>query len=83
MTLLEILDTSIKIGLGALVTGVIAYFNQKASISASVTKENLLYNRNLLTNISKDVEEINPAYIEGITFHYVDRMKEVLDIALV
>ena len=59
MTLLEILDTSIKIGLGALVTGVIAYFNQKASISASVTKENLLYNRNLLTNISKDVEEIN------------------------
>ena len=39
MTLLEILDTSIKIGLGALVTGVIAYFNQKASISASVTKE--------------------------------------------
>ena len=59
MTLLEILDTSIKIGLGALVTGVIAYFNQKASISASVTKENLLYKRNLLTNISKDVEEIN------------------------
>ena len=59
MTLLEILDTSIKIGLGALITGVIAYFNQKANISASVAKENLLYNRNLLTNISKDVEEIN------------------------
>ena len=59
MTLLEILDTSIKIGLGALITGVIAYFNQKANISASVAKENLLYNRNLLTSISKDVEEIN------------------------
>ena len=59
MTLLEILDTSIKIGLGALITGVIAYFNQKANISASTIKENLIYNRNLLTNISKDVEEIN------------------------
>lgn len=59
MTLLEILDTSVKIGLGALITGIFAYFNQKVNISASVTKENLLYNRNLLTNISKDVEEIN------------------------
>lgn len=59
MTLLEILDTSIKIGLGALITGFIAYFNQKANISASAAKENLLYHRNLLTDISKDVEEIN------------------------
>ena len=31
----------------------------------------------------KDIEEINETYIEGLTFHYVDRMKEVLDIALV
>ncbi len=30
----------------------------------------------------KDVEEINASYIDGITFRYVDRMKEVLDIAL-
>ncbi len=59
MTLLEILDTSIKIGLGALITGFIAYFNQKANISASAAKDNLIYHRNLLTNISKDVEEIN------------------------
>ena len=59
MTYLEILDTSIKIGLGALITGVIAYFNQKANISASITKENLQFNRNLLTNISCDIEEIN------------------------
>ena len=51
MTLLEILDTSIKIGLGALVTGVIAYFNQKASISASVTKENLLYSQIIIKPI--------------------------------
>ena len=59
MTLLEILDTSIKIGLGALITGVIAYFNQKANISASMIKDNLQFNRNLLTSISEDIEEIN------------------------
>lgn len=59
MTYIEILDTSIKIGLGALITGLIAYFNQKANILASVAKESLLYNRNLLTGISRDIEEIN------------------------
>ena len=59
MTLLEILDTSIKIGLGALITGVIAYLNQKANISASMIKDNLQFNRNLLTSISADIEEIN------------------------
>lgn len=30
----------------------------------------------------KDVEEINPQYIEGLVFHYVDRMDEVLKLVL-
>ena len=30
----------------------------------------------------KDVEDINPAFIEGTTFHYVKTMQQVLDIAL-
>ncbi|HRJ36167.1 MAG TPA: magnesium chelatase domain-containing protein, partial [Flavobacteriales bacterium] len=30
----------------------------------------------------KDVEDIKPAYIEGLTFHYVSDMMEVLDAAL-
>jgi ATP-dependent Lon protease len=30
----------------------------------------------------KDVEDINPLYIKGLKFHYVENMKEVLDIAL-
>lgn len=30
----------------------------------------------------KDVEEINPAFIKGIKFHYVKTMQQVLDIAL-
>ena len=39
--------------------GVIVYFNQKANISASMIKDNLQFNRNLLTSISADIEEIN------------------------
>lgn len=31
----------------------------------------------------KDVDDINPKYLEGLKFHYVKEMKEVLDIALV
>jgi ATP-dependent Lon protease len=30
----------------------------------------------------RDVEEIKPEYLKGLKFHYVDQMKEVLEIAL-
>ncbi len=30
----------------------------------------------------KDIDEINPDYLKGLTFHYVKKMNEVLDIAL-
>jgi ATP-dependent Lon protease len=30
----------------------------------------------------KDIEEITPSYLKGLTFHYVTQMKEVLEIAL-
>jgi ATP-dependent Lon protease len=30
----------------------------------------------------KDIEEINPSYLKGLTFYYVKTMKEVIDIAL-
>ncbi|MDN3707819.1 endopeptidase La [Myroides ceti] len=30
----------------------------------------------------KDVDEIKPAYLTGLTFHYVDRMSEVIELAL-
>jgi len=29
-----------------------------------------------------DIDEINPNYLKGLTFHYVDRMSEVIDIAI-
>jgi len=30
----------------------------------------------------KDIEEIKESYLKGLTFHYVNTMKEVIDIAL-
>jgi ATP-dependent Lon protease len=30
----------------------------------------------------QDVDEINKEYLEGLSFHYVHRMEEVLDIVL-
>ena len=30
----------------------------------------------------KDIEEIKEDYVKGLTFHYVDRMEEVLEIAM-
>ncbi|AXY58801.1 hypothetical protein [Acinetobacter sp. WCHAc010052] len=56
---LEILDTAIKIGLGALITGIIAFLNQKTNIKATIAKDKLEYNRKTLTQISSDIEEIN------------------------
>jgi ATP-dependent Lon protease len=40
-------------------------------------KEIILCKKNL-----RDIEEIDPQYVKGIEFHFVDRVKEVLDIAL-
>ena len=36
----------------------------------------------LCADNEKDIEEINPRYVKGLKFHYVTRMREVLDIAL-
>jgi ATP-dependent Lon protease len=40
-------------------------------------KEIILCSRN-----RQDVEDIAPDYLKGLTFHYVDKMKQVLDLAL-
>lgn len=36
----------------------------------------------LCTENKRDIEEINPEYLKGLTFHYVDKMSEVIDIAI-
>lgn len=43
----------------------------------SKIKEIILSERN-----RKDIEEINPNYLKGLRFHFVEEMKEVLDIAI-
>ncbi|HEY8388908.1 MAG TPA: S16 family serine protease, partial [Parasegetibacter sp.] len=37
----------------------------------------------LCTQNEKDVEEIDPGFIKGLTFHYVKTMQQVLELALV
>lgn len=36
----------------------------------------------LCADNKKDIDDINPDYLKGLTFHYVKRMDEVLDLAL-
>ncbi len=36
----------------------------------------------LCSENKKDIEEINPDYVKGLTFHYVDDVKQVLELAL-
>ena len=36
----------------------------------------------LCSENKKDIEDINPKYLKGLTFHYVNELKEVIDIAL-
>ena len=36
----------------------------------------------LCSENKRDIEEIKPEYLKGLTFHYVDQMKEVIDIAI-
>ncbi|GAA0878791.1 endopeptidase La [Algoriphagus jejuensis] len=40
-------------------------------------KEIILCKKNI-----RDIEEIDPQYVKGVEFHFVDRVQEVLDIAL-
>ena len=39
MTELEIIDTAVKIGLGAMISGVFTYIVQKSNMSATIQKE--------------------------------------------
>lgn len=36
----------------------------------------------LCSENKRDIDEIKPEYLKGLTFHYVDTMKEVLDLAI-
>jgi hypothetical protein len=79
MTYIEILDTTIKIGLGAFITGLLAYFNQKANHKATISKDRLEYSRKLLTTISADVEDISHLILKMWSIFEFETKKESID----
>jgi len=56
-TYVDILDTAVKIGLGAAITGIAAYWVTKLKGSQDSTNEAIKYNRALLERISLGVED--------------------------
>jgi hypothetical protein len=63
MTWLEIIDTSIKIGLGALIGGVFSYLLNRQMYVHAVRKEVLLDNRHVLKDVSATFEGIHARVI--------------------
>ena len=47
------------------------------NVALSFIKEIILSKEN-----KRDIEEIKASYLAGLTFHYVDNMKEVVDVAI-
>ena len=64
MTSLEILDTAIKIGLGALITAIATYINQKSNQKAILNKEHIDSNRKVITQMSLDIEDITHSLLK-------------------
>lgn len=79
MTYLEIIDTAIKIGLGALITGICTYWNQKSHSNHLKEKENYEYNRKLLEQVSNDIEHITHLALKIWSHMIVEVQKEVID----
>ncbi len=59
ITFLEILDTSVKIGLGALLTGVVTYISAQANHKREVSKEWRKKKRESLETIAQQTEEFS------------------------
>ena len=64
MTSLEILDTAIKIGLGALITAIATYINQRSNQKAILNKEHLDNNHKAITQMSIDIEDITHSLLK-------------------
>lgn len=57
LTILNIIDTSVKIGLGAIITGIGAYFVTKLNHNNEIEKQSVRRRKELLEDIAKSVEE--------------------------
>ena len=64
MTTLEILDTAVKIGLGASITAIATYINQKSNQKAILNKEQVDNNRKIITQMSAEIEDITHSLLK-------------------
>lgn len=63
-TWIEVVDTAVKIGLGAIITGFAAYIHAKQSRQADSIKEYESRHRSLLEEVASQVEKVNHIYLK-------------------
>jgi len=66
ITSLEVVDTAIKIGLGALISGIAAYVTAKFSHTKDIEKTRLLRRMDLLEDVARYVQKLT---IAGLAFY--------------
>lgn len=82
IAMLEIVDTAVKIGLGALIAGVAAYFLAKLNHHQDLEKNSLKRRRELLEKVASDIESNWNTYRRFylVSLEYIDRLKKLEDI---
>lgn len=63
-TVLDIIDTAVKIGLGALISGVATYWVAQRRAKSEAVGEYERCRRALLEKVAEDVEELNHTYLK-------------------
>ena len=63
-TLIDVLDTAVKIGLGALISAVAAYWHFKQRDKAESAKEYEKRHRSLLEQVAEQAEQLNHVYLK-------------------
>ena len=82
IAILEIVDTAVKIGVGALIAGVAAYFLAKLNHRQDIEKDNLKRRRELLEKVANDIENNWNTYRRFylVSLEYIQRLKSHEDI---
>ena len=67
-TWIEIADTAVKIGLGAIITGASAYILARHNHSKSIEKEYLIKHREVMESVTLDIEEMTHVLLKYWSF---------------
>ena len=67
-TWIEIADTTVKIGLGAIISGASAYMLARHNHSKAIEKEYLLKHRDVMESLTLDIEEMTHALLKYWSF---------------